>query len=283
MRGGAIPVDRAVLTEALELAAGRCGRLSDEQVRAMRRRRRTALAGAGATIAAGALVIGLSLGGPAGRPVPAHWTREVATRAGERGTVTLVDGSTVRLNGATRVRLDFGEGRRTARLLAGQAQFDVRHDPARPFTVHAGSGEARVLGTAFDLDLRGRQLALSVYRGAVGFDPAGAPRRGVVVRAGYRSSLRDGVVAAPTRFDPTLPDWWQGWIDTGGMRLDDLVDVLNRQGGTRIAPPPPSLAAIRVSGRFRTDRPRQILGAMGDGFGFTVMEGRGGLELRPVR
>ncbi|BCA62887.1 hypothetical protein HMP09_2121 [Sphingomonas sp. HMP9] len=228
-------------------------------------------------VAIGLLFVGANtfVGKPTAPPVS---TRMFATRAGERTTVTLADGSTVALNGATRLRVVFADGQRRAELLEGQAFFDVRHDSARPFVVRAGASETRVLGTAFDLDLTRAQVALAVYRGAVGFDPVGRAR-GVVVRAGYRSTVRGGAAAAPTLFDPVLPDWRKGWIDTAGMRLDDLVEVLDRQGGVRIARPAEPLASTTVFGRFRTDQPHQLLNAIGSGFGFTVIERQGTLTL----
>ncbi len=276
---GGTPVTEAALTDALRAAALRCGRLSDEQVRSLRRRRRSAIAAVAATPLAAVLFVCSDAILP--DPAAQVSTRMFATRAGERGTATLADGSTVRLNGATRVRVVYASGRRSAELLAGQAFFDVRHDAARPFIVRAGASEARVLGTAFDLDLTRRQVSLAVYRGAVGFDPRGA--RGVVVRAGYRSAIRGGEATAPTRFDPVLPDWRHGWIDTAGMRIDDLVEILGRQGGVRIARPAEPLASTRVSGRFRTDHPQELLSAIGSAFGFVVVDRKGDLALRPVR
>lgn len=274
-------VDQAALSEALQTAASRFGRLSDEQVRAMRRQRRTVVT---AVASAGAAAVLMLVGAPwlTARPgQPAGWSREVATRPGQQGTLKLADGSTVRLNGATRVQVTYQGDKRTARLLAGQAFFDVKHDTARPFTVYAGGGQARVLGTAFDVDLTRRQVALAVYRGAVGFEPVGTPH-GAVVHAGYRSAITGGVASAPARFDAALPDWRQGWIDTAGMRLDDLVEALDRQGAVRIAAPREPLASVKVLGRFRTDNPRQLLGAIGEGFGFTVRETGGGLTLEAV-
>ncbi len=275
-------VSEAALADALQAAAKRCGRLSDEQVRSLRRRRRSAIAAvATAPVAIALLFVGAGsfVGKPTAAPIS---TRMFATRAGERTTVTLADGSTVSFNGATRLRIVYADGQRRAELLAGQAFFDVRHDVSRPFVVRAGASETRVLGTAFDLDLTRTQVALAVYRGAVGFDPVGTPR-GVVVRAGYRSAVRDGVAAAPTRFDPVLPDWRKGWIDTAGMRLDDLVEILDRQGGVRIARPVEPLASTTVFGRFRTDHPDQLLNAIGSGFGFTVTKRRGTLTLETAR
>ena len=283
--GGGAAVTDAALTDALRTAALHCGRLSDEQVRALRRRRSVVVAATTAPVVAVLLALGLRMVPPPAAVAPSP--QLFATQAGERATATLADGTTIRLNGATRLQVVYTTAGRSARLLAGQAFFDVRHDAARPFVVRAGASRTRVLGTAFDLDLTRRQVALAVYRGAVGFDPlnpasAGA-RRGVVVRAGYRSSIRGGVTAVPERFDPGLPDWRQGWIDTAGMRLDDLVEILDRQGGVRIARPAEPLASTTVFGRFRTDHPRQLLAAIGGGFGFAVVERDGGLALEPAR
>jgi transmembrane sensor len=92
--------------------------------------------------------------------------------------------------------------------------------------------------------------------------------------------VRRSSTCGTTKFDPVLPDWRSGWIDTAGMRLDDLVEILDRQGGVRIARPPEPLASTTVFGRFRTDRPDQLLKAIGSGFGFTVVEGQGALTLK---
>ena len=165
-RGGGAAVTDAALTDALRTAALHCGRLSDEQVRALRRRRRSVVVAATtAPLVAVLLALGLRMAPPPAAVAPSP--QLFATRAGERATATLADGTTVRLNGATRLQVVYTTAGRSARLLAGQAFFDVRHDAARPFVVRAGASRTRVLGTAFDLDLTRRQVALAVYRGAV--------------------------------------------------------------------------------------------------------------------
>lgn len=278
------PVDAMALDDALARAATQIGRLSDDQVRALRRRRRGAVAVPAVTAAALLLTIG-GVGRLAHAPsTPAAPTRTFATAAGQRGTATLADGTTIKLDGATRLEVRYTAARRDVRLLGGQAFFDVRHDAARPFVVRAGDSATRVLGTAFDLDVTRRQVALAVYRGAVGFGAVEPGRPGmarrVVVRAGYRTRLSAGAVETPVRFDAALPGWSEGWIDATGMRLDDLVERLGRQSDVAIVPPTGALAALRITGRFRTDRPRALLGAIGEGSGFTVADSRGGLVLR---
>ena len=188
--GGGAAVTDAALTDALRTAALHCGRLSDEQVRALRRRRRSVVVAATtAPVVAVLLVLGLRMAPPPAAVAPSP--QLFATRAGERATATLADGTTVRLNGATRLQVVYTTAGRSARLLAGQAFFDVRHDAARPFVVRAGASRTRVLGTAFDLDLTRRQVALAVYRGAVGFDPLNP------ASAGARALCQTGWPQAP--------------------------------------------------------------------------------------
>ena len=47
-------------------------------------------------------------------------------------------------------------------LLSGQARFDVAHDAARPFSVHAGGQTVVATGTAFNVDLLGPQVLVTL-------------------------------------------------------------------------------------------------------------------------
>lgn len=82
-------------------------------------------------------------------PVVSAATYETAV--GERSTVTLPDGSTVVLNTASRVELDYTPATRGLTLTAGQALFEVAKDPDRPFVVTAGDRRIVAVGTAFDV------------------------------------------------------------------------------------------------------------------------------------
>lgn len=266
------------LREALQVSAA-AGRLSNDDIRAMRtaRRQRTA------SVAAIALVAAMGFGGwrqwtlpvPAA-PVP---TLHFGTKPGEMRVVELADGSSIQLSGGSRVEVTLGPDGREARLEAGEAYFDVTHDPSKPFTVRAGATDVRILGTAFDINLTRGQVSLAVYRGAVRFAGASAGRQ--VVKAGYRTRFHQGRIDTPVHFDPTQPDWRLGWLDTAGMKLGDLVEVLDRQSGPFIAPPPPALAGIAVSGRFRLDNSGQLLDAIGSVNGFHVRREADRLVIEP--
>jgi transmembrane sensor len=266
------------LAEALADPAG-FERLSDADIRAMRARRRQTLGAA----AAACLVLILGAGGwwqtssTASEPTTDHY----ATRRGEHAEIRLADGSTVTLDGATRLDVTLAADRRTVALQTGEAYFDVAHDPARPFTVSAGASSARVLGTAFDLNRTRGQVQLDVYRGAVRFGGARSDASGKVVRAGWRSRFADGGATEPRQFDRGREGWRRGWLDTDDMPLADVVEAINRKGGTLVLSPPASLADIRVAGRFRLDDPASLLGALGEAYGFRVRHGGDGLHLEP--
>lgn len=266
------------LAEALEQAAS-FGRLSDGDIRAMRaaRQRNTTTLGIVALVGA-AGIGGWSSGWFKGSPAPivAHYE----TQRGQQQDVRLADGSTLHLNGATSVDVTLDERQRLVALNRGEAYFDVAHEAERPFVVHAGDSATRVLGTAFDVDVARGEVKLSVYRGRVRFGSAAYETGSVEVPAGFRSQFSGGVAKAPTRFDATQQDWRQDWVDTDDMRLVDLVDALNRRGGPVVMDPPPGLARIALSGRFKLDNSRQLLGAIGAAYGFDVV--REGDRLRLV-
>jgi len=269
------------LAEALEQAAS-FGRLSDGDIRAMRAARRRNATTIGAVALVGAIGIGTwSNGWFASAPAPAIAHYE--TQRGQQQDVKLADGTTLHLSGATSVDVTLDDKQRMVALNQGEAYFDVAHEAKRPFVVHAGDSATRVLGTAFDVDVARGEVKLSVYRGRVRFGSASYEAGSVEVPAGFRSRFRDGVAKAPTRFDATQQDWRQDWLDTDDMRLVDLVDTLNRRGGPVVMDPPRALGGITLSGRFKLDNSRQLLGAIGAAYGFDVVQEGDKLRLVAVK
>lgn len=251
------------------------GRLSDDDVRAMRERRRRALGAGVAAVLVGAIGIG---SWQSGLFAPeAALVQHFETKRGEQRMVQLADGSRIQMDGATSLDVTIDSGSRAVALRQGEAYFDIAHEQQRPFTVRAGASSTRVLGTAFSIDLSQRAVKLAVYRGKVRF--GGEGKGDVVVPAGWRSSFAGGRAAAPTRFDATQQDWRQAWVDTDDMVLGELVEALNRRRGPEIAPPPGNLAKLPLSGRFKLDNAEELLGAMGEVYGFRVARAKGQLRL----
>ena len=82
--------------------------------------------------------------------------------------IKLPDGSTVLLNDDSELSysLPFGDGPREV-TLKGEAFFDIVHDSNKSFVVRTGNISTNVLGTAFNVNARNRNVVVTVERGLV--------------------------------------------------------------------------------------------------------------------
>ncbi len=86
--------------------------------------------------------------------------------------INLPDGSSVILNQNSKIEISekFNtDSTRQVYLIEGEAYFDVKHDPSRPFIVHTGKLQTTVLGTSFNINanLGKRTVTVTVTRGKV--------------------------------------------------------------------------------------------------------------------
>ena len=91
------------------------------------------------------------------------------TDRGQRLTFTLGDGSTVKLNSESTITFpkEFDENKREIQL-SGEAFFEIKRDPRRPFTVAAGDVRTTVLGTSFNVSaFPDKDIVVTVSTGKV--------------------------------------------------------------------------------------------------------------------
>ena len=96
------------------------------------------------------------------------------TGPGEQRSVRLADGSRIVLDASTEVTVRYTADARSLALVRGQARFDDVHDPLRPFTVTVDGRKVVATGTAFDVNLIGSELQVTLLKGHVVILPAGA-------------------------------------------------------------------------------------------------------------
>ena len=90
-----------------------------------------------------------------------------ATAIGKQVTIPLVDGSAIRLNTNSQIKVDYTEGHRNIYLLQGEAHFDVAENKEQPFRVYAGKGRVQAVGTSFTVYLRQQDVEVLVTEGKV--------------------------------------------------------------------------------------------------------------------
>ncbi len=178
----------------------------------------------------------------------------VETAAGERRSIALKDGSSIHLNGNSRVQLDRDEPR-FARLERGQALFEVVHHDSAPFKVEAGRTVIRDLGTVFDVVHEGDSVAVEVAEGAVSFE-AGAEQ--VNLSAGMTARAARGEVTAGRLEAETIGGWRRGLLSYSSASLGDIALDLSRNTGITVRASP-DVAERRFSGVIMLDADRPKL------------------------
>jgi transmembrane sensor len=182
-----------------------------------------------------------------------RWQADHITAVGDRATIALPDGSTLILNTASAVALDFEDGRRNVRLLRGEAFFDVRHDPARPFRVTGRFGAVEVKGTAFSVRENETEDTVILERGRVEVSLVAntadratlAPDQQIVAGADALSAV------APA--DPAMAlAWRQGRIVFDDQPFARVLDELRRYRNAPVILATGFDAEFRVSGNYRT-------------------------------
>jgi transmembrane sensor len=190
--------DPPVTLEILEEVARR-----REQGRARSRWRRVGLLAA-ATAAVALLAIGTWAA--TRRPASLSVT-ELVTGPDETSTISLTDGTVVRLGGSSQLRFDPKVDQRAVRL-KGRAYFAVAKQHGRPFRVETEGGNVVVLGTRFDVDARAGDLRTVVVEGRVAVSAA---RGGETkVAAGQMARVVDGKLLPTVRVSDASGE--TGWV-----------------------------------------------------------------------
>ncbi|PEQ11769.1 hypothetical protein B2G71_15065 [Novosphingobium sp. PC22D] len=178
------------------------------------------------------------------------------TAKGVQQTVLLADGSQMELNTATRLRADLAGARREVWLDSGEAYFEVVHNPRRPFVVHAGSHDVKVLGTRFSVRRDGDAVQVAVLQGRVRLDDIerAKPSSSAVLTAGAIARTDDaGVLIRQASAERVQDDlgWREGLLVFDQTTLEEAVAEFNRYNGRQLVIADPAVAAIRIGGRLQ--------------------------------
>jgi transmembrane sensor len=200
-------------------------------------------------IAAAALAVAL-LGAFAARFVERPKLRTYETAIGAHELVSFADGSKIELNTNTTIRTRMTTGQRTVWLDRGEAYFQVRHDPAHPFTVIAGNRRVTDLGTDFLVRRDEARLEVAVVRGAVRYDAA---RRTAMLKPGDVVTASGNAMSQkkePLRQLLRQLSWRRGVLVFDNTTLADAAEEFNRYNREKLIVTDPAAAKLTIGGTF---------------------------------
>jgi transmembrane sensor len=199
------------------------------------------------------------------------------TAIGEHEEILLPDDSVMTLNTNSDATVHYGARERRVRLLRGEAHFVIAPASERPFSVVAGSGIVRAVGTAFNVYLKGDVVEVTVTEGVVEVMPnvqtaatgeaepdaprapsgdagpvagVAAERLGKGQKLEYRKTIESVSHVDPDEIARKLA-WQAGMLDFRGDTLADVIAEASRYTETEIAIVDPEIESLHVTGYFR--------------------------------
>jgi len=215
--------------------------------------------------------------------------REVQNSAAEdMKELTLPDGSLVKLNSFSKLEYDSSfDGDTREVWLSGEAFFDVAHNEAKPFIIHSGRVNVRVLGTAFNVKAYPDQknVETSLIRGSVEVTVNDEPGKKYLLKPNQKlvvpfvadpvdsvvkNSSRDEAKLSPLH---ALPDGGAkqviaelAWMDNKfafyELSFRDLADELEQRYNVKIGFEDKGLESLIFTGVFMKQSLKQVLYAL---------------------
>lgn len=217
----------------------------------------------------------------------------ISTAIGEFREVELPDGSIVKINTNTKLEVNYTKQVRKVRLLSGEALFEVKHNPNRPFLVYADEQYVRAVGTAFTVSLLRDKLSVTVVEGKVEFAKLELSKQNnvdkeqsqfntpslsvkpVFLEVGQHISISADI---PIGVVENMPEndfkrelsWQHELFDFSDTPLKDVIQELSRYSDVKVEIIDSSLFDIKFGGIFRTNDTKPLFEALETTYGVGV-------------
>jgi transmembrane sensor len=226
---------------------------------------------------AAAAVILVAIGAWQGPALVLRWQADYRTETGDRREVRLPDGSSMLLDTASAVAIDFRDGRRQVTLLQGAAFFDVTHDPAHPFRVAGRFGETEVRGTAFAVRTDPAEDRVILERGHVRVSRLADRADRADLGAGQMVvASRDALSAVAAVDLGSRLAWREGRIVFADQPLSRVLDELRRYYRGTVFVADDRINRLIVTGNYRLDHVEGAIRTLADAAGVTMNRLPGG-------
>lgn len=225
------------------------------------------------------------------------------TSLGQNSSHKLTDGSTIWLNSATKIKVEYSDDFRRIYLLKGEAYFKVAKNTNRPFEVYSDNRLIRAVGTEFSVQKLNDSVKVLVTEGKVALvvidntlhiqdktptsatidvDTSNTVLKGKVI--GYLIAGQS--ISIPTVDNVKIGDantidfsdinrkisWRDGKLVFAGESLEEVVKEITRHTNVQIDIVDTELKKIRIGGQFRIGDTDSLFNVLESGFGIDVVK-----------
>jgi len=188
------------------------------------------------------------------------------------------------LNTDSRIHVNFTSTGREVTLDRGEAFFEVSKDPGRPFVVQIGNKRVTAIGTQFTVRRDQGDIRILVTEGLVQVvrETLLAHSSATPVAAGSEAHTHGDAVFVdqpkPPQVDELL-SWRSGYLVFHDATLAEAIAEFNRYNTRKIVIADPTIATLRIGGRFRFTDSEAFLWLLKSGFPVNVAEDSTGVRL----
>src|ERR1700712_295708 len=211
---------------------------------------------------------------------------EVVTRNGSKTNLLLPDGTSVWLNAGSRLTYDslYGSSAREV-TLSGEGYFDVVKNAKKPFIIHTGKINIKVLGTIFNVKSYPgeKTIETSLLRGSIEVSFIAQPSKKIILKPNQKlvidktenvpNNNPSASIAQPfvhiqhlskVGADSVIAEtgWMQNRLYFNDMSFHELLKNLERKYGVSFQVSDASLDTIHFTGSFQNETVSQALDAL---------------------
>lgn len=192
--------------------------------------------------------------------------KEISMAKGQRGTVTLSDGTKVTLNAESSISLPvvFGADIRKV-YLEGEAYFDVAKNPDKPFIIHTNGTIVEVLGTAFTIRSfpEDEVVRTVVEEGVVYFrGDSESTDNGVILTAGKLGAFdksNKSIKSEDVQNLETYFEWKDGYLSFQNEKMENVKLALERKYDIQVVFNSPDLKELKLTAHFKSRMLKNVL------------------------
>lgn len=185
---------------------------------------------------------------------PKEQMQSLYVPAGQRAQLLLADGSTVWLNANSRLTYptNFNSTIRDV-TLSGEGYFSIKHDPSKPFIVHAQGYNIKDIGTEFNIQAYENSdfFETALIKGSVQLSKNNKvlmsnmrPNRRIYTQNG---KLYEGAIRNMEHYK-----WREGLICFNNQSISEIINQLQLIFDIKIQNNSENLKNVRYTGKFRT-------------------------------
>ncbi len=198
--------------------------------------------------------------------------KEKTTPKGAKITFKLSDGTKVNLNADSKLVYPaaFQEGKREV-YLEGEAFFDVEENPEKPFVVHTGHIQTRVLGTTFNVKARPNEemVQVALVTGAVSLYNAKSAETLLLKPDQMATINKSNQKAVKTAYNTDLILGWKNQLLAfSNTDFDQVIETLENWYGVTVIVKRKERFAKGFTGKYKNKSLETVMRGLSFSYGF---------------